>query len=42
MSYVYAILTADAYADNDTFKNGMASLYAYWKAAVAYKQAQNN
>ena len=39
MSYVYGILTADAYADDMYAKNGVASLYAYWRAAQAYKEA---
>jgi hypothetical protein len=39
MSYVYGILTSAAYADNQAAKAGVASLYAYWQAAVAYKNA---
>ena len=42
MSYVYSILTADAYANNTAAKNAVSSLYAYWQAAAAYKDAQNN
>ena len=39
MSYVYGILTSAAYADNHAAKAGVASLYAYWQAAQAYKEA---
>ena len=42
MSYVYSLLTADAYANNTSAKNAVSSLYAYWQAAAAYKDAQNN
>ena len=42
MSYVYSLLTADAYANNTAAKNAVSSLYAYWQAAAAYKDAQNN
>ncbi len=37
MSYIYGVLTASEYADNTNAKNGVASLYAYWQAATAYK-----
>ncbi len=37
MSYVYGILTSAAYANDMYAKNGVASLYAYWQAARAYK-----
>ncbi len=36
MSYVYAMLTSEAYANNVKAKNAVASLYAYWQAAQAY------
>ena len=39
MSYVLSVLTSDAYANNAYIKNAVASLYAYWKAAVAFKNA---
>ena len=39
MSYVYAMLTSQAYANNELAKNAVSSLYAYWQAAVAYKNA---
>jgi len=39
MSYVYAMLTSQAYANNELAKNAVSSLYAYWQAAVAYKDA---
>lgn len=39
MSYVYGVLTADAYAGNTNAKNAVSSLYEYWQAAVAYKNA---
>jgi hypothetical protein len=39
MSYVYAMLTSQAYANNGLAKNAVSSLYAYWQAAVAYKDA---
>ena len=38
MSYVHTILTSDAYADNAYAKNAVSSLYAYWQAAVAYRE----
>ena len=39
MSYVYGILTSAAYADNLAAKAGVASLFAYWQAAQAYKES---
>ncbi|MBR4905715.1 MAG: hypothetical protein IKZ44_02570, partial [Clostridia bacterium] len=39
MSYVRSMLSSAAYADNTAAKNGVASLYAYWQAAQAYKNA---
>jgi hypothetical protein len=36
MSYVYAMLTSEAYENNEDAKNAVASLYAYWRAAQAY------
>ncbi len=39
MSYVYSVLTANAYANNVYIKNAVSSLYAYWQAARAYMDA---
>ncbi len=40
MSYIYSVLTSAAYASNENAKNAVSSLYAYWQAAVAFKEAE--
>ena len=36
MSYVYGLLTADAYKDNAVVQKAAAALYGYYAAAAAY------
>ncbi len=42
MSYVQQILNASSYAENTNALNGNASLYAYYAAAEAYKEAHTS